>query len=100
MVSLLTTLSGVTLFVLSGAIEIEIWHRILLIIIASIVSIDGIGVAVALDATVGTYECSKCHTRFVSTTSDYIAGVHTITKRELKCPNCGEVSCCKKRLTH
>lgn len=96
----LTILSGVTMFVLSGALEIEIWLRVLLLFIGAIVIIGGIGVAVALDTTTGSYECLKCNTRFVPTTSAYIAGLHTITKRKLKCPNCGEISYCKKRLTH
>lgn len=96
----LTILSGVTLFVLSGALDMETWLRILLITIGSIVVIGGIGVAIALDVTAGTFECPKCSTRFVPTTAAYIAGPHTITKRKLKCPNCGETSYCKKRLTH
>ena len=96
----LTILSGVTMFVLSGALEIELWLRILLLLIGTIVVIGGIGVVIALDVTTGTYECPKCNTRFVPTTSAYIAGLHTFTKRKLKCPNCGEISYCKKRLTH
>ena len=45
-------------------------------------------------------ECPKCGERFVPTTAAYIAGPHTITKRKLKCPHCGAVSYCRKRLTH
>jgi len=96
----LTILSGVTMFVLSGALEIELWLRILLLLIGTIVVIGGIGVVIALDVTTGTYECPKCNTRFVPTTSAYISGLHTFTKRKLKCLNCGEISYCKKRLTH
>lgn len=96
----LTILSGVTMFVLSGALEIELWLRILLLLIGTIVVIGGIGVVIALDVMTGTYECPKCNTRFVPTTSAYISGLHTFTKRKLKCPNCGEISYCKKRLTH
>lgn len=99
-VCFLTILSGVTLFVLSGALEMETWLRILLTLIGLTVVFGGIGVAVALDVTAGTYECPDCHTRFVPTTAAYIAGPHTITKRKLKCPDCGKISYCKKRLTH
>lgn len=99
-VSSLTILSGVTLLVLSGVLAMETWLRVLLIAIGLIVVIGGIGVAVALDVTTGTYECPKCNTRFVPTTAAYIAGPHTITKRKLTCPNCKETSYCKKRLTH
>lgn len=100
MVSILTILSGTTLFVLSGALEMETWLRILLIVIGSIVVVGGIGIAVVLDVTAGTFECPKCGTRFVPTTAAYIAGPHTITKRKLKCPHCETVSYCRKRLTH
>lgn len=96
----LTILSGVTLFVLSGALEMEAWLRILLIVIGLTVVLGGIGVAIALDVTAGTYECPSCGTRFVPAAAAYIAGPHTITKRKLKCPNCGSASYCKKRLTH
>ena len=99
-VCFLTILSGVTLIVLSGTLEMETWLRILLVAIALIVIAGGIGVAVALDITAGTYECPNCQTRFVPTTAAYIAGPHTITRRQLKCPNCGKSSYCKKRLTH
>lgn len=99
-VCVLTLLSGITLIMLSGLLEMETWLRILIIAIAVIVIAGGIGVAVVLDLGAGTYECGKCGTRFVPTPGAYIAGPHTATKRKLRCPNCGEVSYCKKRLTH
>lgn len=99
-VCFLTLLSGVTMFVLSGAIEMGTGLRILLILTGLTVVFGGIGVAAALDITAGTYECPNCRTRFVPTMAAYIAGPHTITKRKLKCPNCGKISYCKKRLTH
>ncbi len=99
-VCFLTLLSGVTMFVISGALEMEAWLRTLLILIGAAVIAGGIGAAVALDITAGTYECPNCLTRFVPTAAAYIAGPHTITKRKLKCPKCGKVSYCKKRLTH
>lgn len=96
----LALLSGVTLFVLSDAPEMGVWVRVLLIAIGLVVIVGGIGVAVVLDRDAGTFECPKCGERFVPTTAAYIAGPHTITKRKLKCPHCGTVSYCKKRLTH
>lgn len=96
----LTLLSGFTLIMLSGLLEMEIWLRIMLIVIALIVIAGGIGIAVALDISAGTYECKKCKTRFVPTAGAYIAGPHTLTKRKLKCPSCGKISFCRRRLTH
>lgn len=96
----LTILSGITLILLSGTFEMEPWLRVLLVVIASIVIAGGIAVAVALDLSSGTFECPQCGTRFEPSATAYIAGPHTITKRKLKCPNCGKISYCKKRLTH
>lgn len=96
----LTILSGTTFILLSGLLEMDIWLRVLLIIIAVIVMAGGIGVAVALDMSAGTFECTKCGMRFVPAPGAYIAGPNMITKRKLKCPSCGETSYCRKRLTH
>lgn len=96
----LTILSGTTLILLVGFLEMNTWTRILLIVIAAIVIAGGIAVAAVLDMSVGTFECRKCGTRFVPTPGSYIAGPHTITKRKLKCPNCGQSTYCKRRLTH
>lgn len=96
----ITLLAGLTLFIAAGIFEMETWTRILLEIIGGVVIIGGIGVAAALDMSAGTFECRECGTRFVPTTSAYIAGVHTITMRKLTCPYCGKRSYCKRRLTH
>lgn len=73
--------------------------RILLIVFGALVTVIGIGVAVVLDSEAGAYECPKCHSRFVPTKKAYIMGPHTLTRRKLKCPHCGESSFCKRRLT-
>lgn len=99
-VSAMALLSGVTLVLLAGMLQMEIWLRVLLIAIALIEIACGIGVACALDLSAGTYECRKCGKRFVPTAGAYVKGPHTITTRQLKCPHCGKVSYCKKRLTH
>ncbi|MGN1420118.1 MAG: helix-turn-helix domain-containing protein [Eubacterium sp.] len=96
----LTIISGITLILASGLIEMQTQLRVILMIIAFVVIAGGIAVACVLDVESGTYECPKCGERFVPTLGAYIAGPHTITKRQLKCPHCGKVSYCKKRLTH
>lgn len=99
-ISILTILVGVALFVMSGILNIEIELRILFIVLGLIVTLTGIGISVRFGINIGTYECLKCNTRFVPTIKAYIMGIHTIKKRKLKCPNCGEISYCVKRLTH
>lgn len=99
-VTAMAILSAIALCVLVQMLEMETWLRIVLIGIAVIEIVSGIAVACALDLSAGTYECRKCGERFVPTAGAYVKGPHTITTRQLKCPHCGKVSYCKKRLTH
>lgn len=98
-VALSSVLSAVPLVVVAGMFEMPVAARIVLITIAVVVFIIGVAVACILDRDAGAFECSKCQTRFVPTMSAYINGAHTITKRKLKCPNCGCKSYCKHVLT-
>ena len=61
---------------------------------------SGIITAGALDRRAGTYECRKCGCRFVPTSGAYIMGIHGLTWRHLKCPQCGKRTLCRRRLTH
>ena len=82
-VMVITFMAGVVLIMTSGLLEMPLWFRIHLIVTGA-----------------GTFECKYCETRFKPTTGEYLKGVHTITKRKLKCPHCGKTSYCKRRLTH
>ena len=42
--------------------------------------------------------CTKCETQFKAKNIDVILGVHTLSKRYLRCPNCGEKSWCQERI--
>lgn len=99
MVALLTMMGAVPLFVISGAIPMADWIRVLLMGIGSAVIVLGIAIACVLDREAGAYECPACRTRFVPEMGDYIMGPHTIAKRKLKCPHCGAHRYCKKVLT-
>lgn len=99
-VMVITFMAGVVLIMTSGLLEMPLWFRIHLIVTGAIAIIGGILVATMLDMDAGTFECKYCETRFKPTTGEYLKGVHTITKRKLKCPHCGKTSYCKRRLTH
>lgn len=53
--------------------------------------------AAKVDYETGLYECRKCGHKFKPTFKAYIWGVHTLTKRHLKCPECKEKSWCKRK---
>ena len=99
MVAGLTIIAAVPLFLLSGLLAMEIWTRILLIVIGGGVIFGGVAIACVLDREAGAYECPDCNNRFVPDMKSYIMGPHTITKRKLVCPNCGAHKYCRKVLT-
>ena len=99
MVAGLTIIAAVPLFLLSGLLAMEIWTRILLIVIGVVVIFGGVAIACVLDREAGAYECPNCNNRFVPDMKSYIMGPHTITKRKLVCPNCGAHKYCRKVLT-
>ena len=94
-----TLLSSITLIMVAGLFEMEVWQRVMLISIACITIACGIFVACILESSAGYFECQHCKARFVPALGAYIKGVHGITWRRLKCPECGKVSNCKKRLS-
>lgn len=95
----ITVLSSCILVMVSGlSTEFTTLTRIGLIVSAVVIIICGIACAVALEFDAGKYECRKCGHKFVPTVTEYVNAAHTITRRHLKCPNCGKKSWCIRRL--
>lgn len=95
----LTLVSAATIIMVSGLAALETWIRILLIVLALVIMFVGIFVAAALEMRYAVFECGKCNKRFEPTKFAYLMGVHTITRRYLRCPHCGIKSWCKRCLT-
>lgn len=95
----LAIIAALPLFIISGLAQIDTWMRIVLILSGSVVVIIGIAIACILDRTAGAFECSECKKRFVPDMKEYVMAPHTITRRKLKCPECGAHKFCKKVLT-
>ena len=98
-VILITMLSSVTIILLSGLLALGTPLRILLIVIALVVMVGGIAVAAVLEMTSGYFECPRCGTYFLPTKTAYVMGMHTVTRRHLRCPHCGKKSWCRRRLS-
>ena len=95
----ITMIAVSSLVVIASYMAMPTILRILIIMIAAATAVLGIGAACALDVKAGYFECPHCKELFVPTTSAYVKGYHTLTKRKLTCPNCGESGMCKKRIT-
>ena len=88
------------LVLVSGLAALEDWLRVTLVVASLVILFGGIFVCTHLDADSSIYECKHCHVHFKPSVGAYLIGMHTITKRYLKCPECGKRSWCKRRLTH
>jgi transcriptional regulator with XRE-family HTH domain/predicted RNA-binding Zn-ribbon protein involved in translation (DUF1610 family) len=99
MVAGLVIMATLPLFLIAGIFEMEIWLRFVLMGIGFLVITIGIIIACILDKNAGAFECPECHNRFVPEMQEYIMGAHTLTKRKLRCPKCGEIKYCKHVLT-
>ncbi|MBQ7336765.1 MAG: helix-turn-helix transcriptional regulator [Clostridia bacterium] len=99
MVVLIALLACVTIVLIAGLAEFEIWVRVLLIAIAVVIIGIAVAVACVLDRDAGVFECTHCGERFIPDMKSYVMAPHTLTRRRLKCPKCGVKSYCKKRLS-
>ncbi len=95
----LTLVGAITLIMLAGYLEMAAWLRGLLIGIALFEIALGITMGCVLDREAGAYECPKCKHRFVPGMRGYVKGVHSLTRRWLICPHCGEKHFCRRVLT-
>ncbi len=80
-------------------VKMHVALRITLFVAAGVIFALGIGVACVLDRDAGSFECPECGERFVPDMKAYTFGMHTLTRRYLKCPKCGKYHYCKHRLT-
>ena len=98
-VGLTVMISAFTLLFVAAFADLSEATRIVLIVIGIIILIIGIIPAAILDKDAGYYECKHCGHRFVPSFGAYIMGIHTLTRRHLKCQKCERRSFCRKRLS-
>ncbi len=97
-VAAVTVLSALAVILLCAFLQAPVWVRISSIVFSVIIAVAGIAVCCVLTFDAGVYECPVCKEKFVPSLKDFVLGMHTVTKRRLKCPKCGKKSFCKKKL--
>ena len=95
---IITIIAVCSLVVIASYIKMPTIARIGIIVLALATAAAGIGTAAVLEVKAGYYECPHCKSLFVPTTGEYVKGYHTLTKRKLKCHECGKVGMCKHRI--
>ena len=96
---IVTIIAVCSLVVIASYIEMHWAIRVSIIIFAIVTAALGIGAAAMLERKAGYFECPQCKELFVPEMKDYVAGVHTLTKRMLPCPKCGNKSMCRHIIT-
>lgn len=89
---------GFGLLIVSGFVEESagVLYTVIMLVTGLVFAFGGVALAVAADYSSGEYICRSCGKKFKPTLSQYIWGAHTLTKRRLKCPCCGEKNWCKR----
>lgn len=95
----ITVIAVCALVVIAAYIELPVMARVVLIVFACLTGVVGIGAAAMLEIKAGVYECPHCKYQFVPTMGEYVKGYHTLTRRRLTCPQCGQTGMCRHRIT-
>lgn len=93
------SISFLTLVFTASFVQMAIWLRILLIIIATVIFIVGTFTAVKLEHDAGYYECPNCSWTYLPSLKAVFLAPHRGRSRKLTCPHCGKKSYHKKVLT-
>lgn len=92
----LTLVSSISLIMVASYASLTTAWRISLTAIGLVIIAIGIFICAILEMREAVFECKKCGAKFIPTKTAYIMGIHTITRRHLKCPKCGQRSWCKR----
>ena len=92
----ITVIAVCALVLLASYVNLPVAVRLLLLVLALVTAVAGIGAACVLDVRAGYYQCPHCKQLFVPSMGEYVKGCHTFTKRRLTCPHCGKTSMCRQ----
>jgi DNA-directed RNA polymerase subunit RPC12/RpoP len=75
------------------------WVRVALIAAGMIPFVICMGYALQIEQKAGWYECAKCGHKYVPTYKSVLWAMHVNRTRYMMCPECGEKSWQRKRIS-
>lgn len=99
LISLPAVIAGLFMFYIAAYVDMNLWMRTLIIIIAIALVIGVAFVAVGIEQKAGYYECQQCNHRYVPKYWQVNLAPHVGRTRYMKCPKCANRSWQKKVLT-
>jgi transcriptional regulator with XRE-family HTH domain len=94
----LSIIAVLSLIINAALLNLPVWVRILLVLLAFAAAATGVGAATVLQSKAGYFECPYCRELFVPDMKDFVKAYHTFTKRRLTCPGCGKTGMCRHRV--
>lgn len=82
-----------------GLVPMDLWLRILLIVLGFVLGFSGFLCALRIEQLAGYYECGACGHRYVPSYKAVNLAMHMGRTRYMKCPKCGKYSWQKKVLS-
>ena len=98
-ISIISVVSFLLLLFIATYLEMELWIKITIIVIASIILALGVGHALKIEQIAGYYECKSCGHKYVPTYKSVFWAPHINRTRYMKCPKCHQKTWQKKVLT-
>lgn len=96
LIGVLVSIELLALTMVASFVQMEIWLRIVLIVIGLILFIIGVGYALRIEQVAGYYQCDKCGHKYIPSYSSVLWSMHVNRTRYMRCPKCKQKSWQKK----
>ncbi|MBQ3201084.1 MAG: helix-turn-helix transcriptional regulator [Clostridia bacterium] len=98
-IGIMTVVILLSLVGVASYVQMETGLRVALIVLGFILFFVGAFFALRIEQVAGYYECGKCGHRYVPTYKTVNLAMHVGRTRYMRCPECGQRSWQKKKLT-
>lgn len=98
-IGIMTVVILLSLVGVASYVQMETGLRVTLIVLGFILFFVGAFFALRIEQVAGYYECGKCGHRYVPTYKTVNLAMHVGRTRYMRCPECGQRSWQKKKLT-
>ena len=99
-IGIMTVVILLSLVGVASYVQMETGLRVALIVLGFILFFVGAFFALRIEQVAGYYECGKCGHRYVPTYKTVNLAMHVGRTRYMRCPECGQRSWQKKKLTN
>lgn len=86
----MSSITFITLIFIVSYIKMELWLKILLIILGIFIFAFGMYNSLKIEQTAGYYKCTNCNHIYIPKFNNIFLSMHFIRTRYMKCPKCNK----------